>query len=296
MPGLLGPVGGLEKLRCVSRLTSSPVRDTVLDVTPAIGGRAEYAQISAGRPSREWEAGLSSAHPEDMRVLARMERRVRRQRETLVYYSEDAQVENLLDPDAALMELHDPILNPEAHLRGQAWKDLLPGGARVLPDDHLPGIRFDSSGACDGGKWAHLSTIPVPHNVQVTASIYVTSHVGAQARFWVDELDMDNRTIQPVHKAAAPAGAVLTRLSHTFITTPQTVALTFGVSWASAVVAPQLTFTPGPVGWVDGQGCVSAIPMAPATKDVQAAFLAPNDRGRRSAYSWRIREVQGDGD
>lgn len=295
MGALLGPVGGLQELRCASSLDVEPVGPELLSVTGTIGG-GEYAQVSARRRSRVWNVGVGTARPHEMHTLAQMERRVRTHRETLVFYDEAAQVENLLDPDASLMALEDPLLDPAGPLEGRAWARLTPGGARTIPGDGLQGPRFESSGVCSpDGTWAHLSNVPVPHRRVVTASIYLTAYVGQSAYFYVDELGMDNRTIR-VHEASTTVGsggeAVLDRLAHTFTTTDETVALSFGVSRAVTVVAPQLTLTDRPVDWVDGQGCVSAMPVAQPSKQVQAAYMTPHDAGRRSAYSWQIREVQ----
>lgn len=295
MGGLLGPVGGLKELRCASALAVAPDGDDIMSITRVGSGR-EYAQLASTPAARVWDVEVGTARPEDMHELRQLQHYQRRQRTTLVYYSEDAQVENVLEPGASLMALADP---DDGVPQEQAWTGLSPGGARVLPGEHLPGPEFMVSGVGDmNGEWAHLSNIPVPHNTQVTASVYVTAYMGAAARFFVDELDMANRTLD-VWEAATPVATVdnaeqttLVRLTHTFVTRPNTVALTFGVAWANTIVAPQLTLTDRPMPWVEGQGCTSALLMGAPTKQVQLAIAPrPGFNDRRSAYSWRIREM-----
>jgi len=99
----------------------------------------------------------------------------------------------------------------------------------------------------------------------MTASAYVTAFHGFNAFLWVDELAMDGRTLH-VHKAntviADGSNAVdttLQRLSLTFKTSPETVALTFGLARCSAVVAPALTLTPEARPWGVGRGCLAAV-------------------------------------
>jgi len=98
----------------------------------------------------------------------------------------------------------------------------------------------------------------------MTASAYVTAFLGYNGFFWVDELAMDGRTVR-VHKANTviadgtnAADTTLQQLSHTFKTSPETVALTFGFARCSTVVAPALTLTSEPQPWAVGRGCWAA--------------------------------------
>lgn len=285
MGGLLGPVGGLEELRCASSLSEAPASSDVMSITPVGTGR-EYAQLTSAPTARAWDVEAGTARPQEMHPLRQLSRWQRRNRSTLVYYSEAAQVENMLEPGASLMALADP--DDEAP-QPQTWTGMSPGGSRILPDGHLPGPRFLDSGATAiDGRWAHLSNIPVPSGRQVTASIYLTAYAGHTAHFWVDELDLMGQTIQPVRKATTTG--VLQRLAFTFTTQPHTVALTLGVSRAATAVAPQLTLTSGPIDWVEGQGCTSALLMAAPSRQVQLA-IPEVSWGSRSAYSWQIREL-----
>lgn len=291
MGALIGPVGGLQEVRCASSLEIAPVGPEVLSITETVGG-AEFVQVSMRGRSRQWGVDVATARPHEMTSLVQMTRRTRTHQETLVFYSEDAQVENLLDPDASLMGL----AGADGAKPGRTWSGLSQGGARLLPGVHLPGPRFEVSGVTSpDGQWGALSGVPVPHLRTVTASIYVTAFQGQTAHFHVVEVGMDGQPVR-THETSTRVGsdgeAVLDRLAHTFDTTPQTVAVTLAVAGAATVVAPQLTLTDRPVEWADGQGCVSAVLMARPSKRVQAAYMAPNDIGRRSAYSWQVREVQ----
>ena len=282
MGGLLGPVGGLLELKCASSLEVEAADSSVASIVADLDG-GEHVQLRVRRPSRVWQVGVGTARPEDMAALHQLER-VQRGRSLFAYYPEDSQVENMLDPDASLMDV-------------RRWTDVIPGGARVLPDDGLPGPRFEESVATSpDGTWAHLSNIPVPLERTITASIYLTPYVGMAAHFWVDELRMDGSTLR-VYKASTPVATganadetTLRRISHTFTTSPETVAITYGVSRAATVVAPALTLTDAPLPWMVGAGCVSAVLMAPMSKNVQLAIPGVS-WGSRSAHTWTVREI-----
>ena len=220
MGGLLGPVGGLRELKCASSLEVEAADSSVASIVADLDG-GEHVQLRVRRPSRVWQVGVGTARPEDMAALHQLER-VQRGRSLFAYYPEDSQVENMLDPDASLMDV-------------RRWTDVIPGGARVLPGDGLPGPRFEESVATStDGTWAHLSNIPVPHERTITASVHLTPYMGAAAHFWVDELRMDGSTLR-VHKASTPVATganadetTLRRISHSFTTSPETVAITYG--------------------------------------------------------------------
>ena len=251
MGGLIGPRGGLRELRCATELRATPGTG-IISVTRSLSAR-DHVQVSTATPTRMWDVAVDTAVPESMNQLDQMERVSRTQRETLTYYPEHSLLDNMLDPDASLMGMN-------------RWTGAYSAGARVLPGDGLPGPRFESSASTSPtGLWAHLSDVPVPHNVELTASVYVTPYLGQAAHFWVDELRMDGST-HTVHKASTvvadatnAAASTLHRLSHTITTTGETAAITFGVSRASAVVAPALTLTDHVREWGVGRGCMSAL-------------------------------------
>ena len=280
--GFLGPVGGLRELKCASTLEAGAANESVASIVADLDG-GEHVQLRVRRPSRVWQVGVGSARPEDMVALHQLER-VQRGRSLFAYYPEDSQVENMLDPEASLMDV-------------RRWTDVTQGGARVLPGSGLPGPRFEESAATPmDGTWAHLSNIPVPLERTITASIYLTPYVGMAAHFWVDELRMDGSTLR-VYKASTPVATganadetTLRRIAHTFTTSPETVAITFGVSRAATVVAPALTLTDTPLPWMVGAGCVSAVLMAPMSKNVQLAIPGV-PWGSRSAHTWTVREI-----
>lgn len=275
MGGLLGQVGGLEELVCASEVQVGPVTDSVLSIRTALDG-TEYVQLRASRPPRQWQVSVSTATPGQARDLYQLEALARTNRMAFVYYPEDSQVENMLDPESSLMSR-------------RRWTNVMPGGARVPLDDLLPGQRFLASASTrPDGTWAHLSNIPVPRDRTVTCSVRLVPYQGQTAYFHVDELRMDGSTLR-VHEASTDG--VLHRLVHTFQTSHETVALTFGVSRAAGVAHPCLTLTDAPAAeWAVGAGCMSAVLMAPPTKTVQLAI--PNlSWGSRSAHAWTIREI-----
>nr|DAG79874.1 MAG TPA: hypothetical protein [Caudoviricetes sp.] len=282
MGGLLGPVGGLRELKCASSLEVEATDSSVASIVADLDG-GEHVQLRVRRPSRVWQVGVGTARPEDMAALHQLER-VQRGRSLFAYYPEDAQVENMLDPDASLMDV-------------RRWTNVTQGGARVLPGSGLPGPRFEESAATSpDGTWAHLSNIPVPLERTITASIYLTPYVGMAAHFWVDELRMDGSTLR-VYKASTPVATganadetTLRRIAHTFTTSSETAAITFGVSRAATVVAPALTLTNAPLPWMVGAGCVSAVLMAPMSKNVQLAIPGVS-WGSRSGHAWTVREI-----
>ena len=247
--GMLGPVGGLEQVWFTSKESMS--KGSRFVTRTALSGRS-HAQVLP-RQARTWACEIPHDAPQEGHALDQLETWVAHQREPLVWYPADALGTNMLDPGASQMDT-------------EWWEDVESGGARVQPGDGLPGPRFLSSASTSPtGKWAHLSDVPVPHNVELTASVYVTPYLGQVAHFWVDELRMDGST-HTVHKANTvvanatnAAASTLHRLSHTITTTGETAAITFGVSRASAVVAPALTLTDHVREWGIGRGCMSAL-------------------------------------
>ncbi|WP_430754619.1 hypothetical protein [Micrococcus luteus] len=274
MGGLFGPLGGLDELPCATELSDAPVGSLVLSETAALSGRV-YAQSASVMPNREWSVSLGVARPEAAGILYRIASRQVTNARPCVFYSEAALVENILDPAASLMS---PL----------RWTGIIPAGSQVLPS-RSKHPRWLESGACSpGGEWAHLSNIPVPHERTVTVSATVSPYVGRQVHFWVDELRMDGSTVR-VHKTQT--STLERRLSVVIATTPETVALTIGVSGAVIVVDPQVTLTDQPVPWSPGAGCLNAALTTTPSRQVISAHVAPNDWGRRSAYSWVIREM-----
>lgn len=238
--GMLGPVGGLEQVWFTSKEAMSKGPRFV--TRTALSGRS-HAQVLP-RQARTWECEIPYDAPQEGQILDQLEAWVARQRDPLVWYPADALGTNMLDPDASQMDVG-------------WWTNMEQGGARVLPDAGLPGPRFLSSGSTSpSGTWAHMSNIPVPHNTTMTASVYLSAYDTQTAYFWLDELRIDGTTVR-VHKAHTPG--VLQRLSHTITTTPETVALTFGVARAVTVAAPALTLTDHVREWGVGRGCMSAL-------------------------------------
>ena len=269
--GMLGPVGGLEQVWFTSKESMS--KGSRFVTRTALSGRS-HAQVLP-RQARTWACEIPYDAPQEGQILDQLETWVARQREPLVWYPADALGTNMLDPDASQM---DPLW----------WTNVLPGGARVLPGDGLPGPRFLSSvSTSPDGKWAHLSSIPVPHNTTLTASVYLSAYDGQTAYFWLDELGIDGATVR-VHKATTPG--VLQRLSHTITTTPETVAVTFGVSRAVTVTAPALTLTDHVRPWGVGRGCTSAVVDVTARDPLWTA-TSHHIYGAADATSFTIREL-----
>ena len=274
MGALYGPLGGLDELPCATSLADTPRGALVLSDTEALSGRV-WSQSASVMPNREWAVSVGTARPEAAGILDRIASRQITNARPCIFYSEPALVGNMLDPAGSLMS-------------PRRWTNITPAGSQVLPSrsEHP---RWLESGACppDGG-WAHLSNIPVPHERTVTVAVTVSPYVGKQARFWVDELRMDGSTLR-VHKTQTNDAD--RRLVHTFTASGETVALTIGVSGAVIIVDPQVTLTDRLVPWSPGAGCLNACLATVPSREAQAAYIVPNDWGRRSAYSWVIREI-----
>ena len=274
MGALYGPLGGLDELPCATTLADTPRGALVLSDTEALSGRV-WSQSASVMPNREWAVSVGTARPEAAAILDRIASRQITNARPCVFYSEAALVGNVLDPAGSLMSPH-------------RWQNIIPAGSQVLPSrsEHP---RWLESGACppDGG-WAHLSNIPVPEERTVTVAVTVSPYVGMQARVRVDELRMDGSTFQTrgVH-----ANDPEQRLVLTFTTSGETVALNIRVSGAVIVVDPQVTLTDRLVPWSPGAGCLNAYLATVPSRDAQAAYIVSNDWGRRSAYSWVIREI-----
>lgn len=280
MGGLIGPIGGLEELRCASTLSEAPVSDSLLRVSRALDG-TEYGQIASARPNREWQIGVGAAPPETMHLLTQLVRAQRWLMTPFVYYSEAAQVENLLEPDVSMMSR-------------QWWSNITDGGARTLPGVNLPGPRFLGSGSAPSdGRWARLQQVPVPALRTMTVSVYLTPYVGRTAQLWVNEInDAGNEgDVHRVYVKDDPDEAThLVRAVVTFESRADTVSLTLAVKDAVTIVAPAITLTRSALDWVEGQGCMNAVIKAPAAREVRLA-VPDVSWGRVSSYSWSIREV-----
>lgn len=274
MGGLYGPLGGLDELPCATELADTPLGALVLSETAAISGRV-WSQSASVMPNREWAVSVGTARPEAAGILSRIASRQITNARPCIFYSEAAQVENVLDPAGALMSPH-------------RWTNIIPAGSQVKPN-RSKHPRWLESGACppDGGE-ARLPNIPVPEERTVTVAATVSPYVGKQAHFWVDELRMDGSTFQT---REVKTGDPEQRLVHTFTTSGETVALNIRVSGAVIIVDPQVTLTDRLVPWSPGAGCLNAQLTTLPSRQVQSAHITPNDWGRRSAYSWVIREI-----
>ena len=269
--GMLGPLGGLEQVYFTAQEDVS--KGQRFTTRTALSGRS-HAQVKPRQP-RTWACEIPYDAPQEGHIVDQLEEWQARQREALVWYSADALGTNMLDPAASQMDT-------------AWWSNVEQGGAKLLPGDGLPGPRFLSSGSTSpSGTWAHLSNIPVPHNTTVTASVYLSAYEGQTAYFWLDELRIDGTTVR-VHKAHTPG--VLQRLSHTITTTPETVALTFGVARAVTVAAPALTLTDHVRPWGVGRGCTSALVDVTARDPLWTA-TSQHVYGSADATSFTITEL-----
>ncbi|MER7075805.1 hypothetical protein ACF1CM_07135 [Micrococcus luteus] len=274
MGGLLGPAGGLKELRCATSLSIAPTADTVLQVAQGLDFETEWVQLRAGRPARQWAVEVGTAEPDALDHLVELEEWQRLDRALLVYYSEAAQLDNLLDPEASMM-------------RPSRWMGVQRGGSSIEPDATGPVFMHSASGPADGG-WVHLLDVPVPYWRTVTVTMLLSAYEGQAARLVVTEVGIDG--------ADGPSREVSTsgareRVATTFRTSGETVSLRFAVSGAVTIARPQVTLTDGPRDWVPGQGCRHAVLVAPAGEDVQLA-IPDTSSGRRSSYQWAIREVR----
>lgn len=274
MGGLLGPVGGLKELRCATSLASAPVSDSVLQVVQGLDFETEWVQLRSGRPARNWTVNVGSAEPADLARLAELEEWQRLDRTLMVYYSEAAQLDNLLDPEAAFM-------------RPGRWVGVQRGGSSIEPDPTGP--EFMHSASCsDSGAWAYLRNVPVPYGRTVTVSMLLSAYDGQTARLVVTEEAVDGTSIKSRELTTT---GVRERVTMTFRTSGETATLRMAVSRAITIARPQVTLTDGPRDWVPGQGCRSAVIVAPATEAVTLAIPGAS-WGRRSSFDWAIREIR----
>ena len=274
MGALFGPLGGLDELPCASELVESPEGSAVRKTTASLSG-AVRVQFALVLPPRVWQVGVGSRTPSEAAILYRTAQAQHAAARPWVFYSEAAQVQNLLDPEAALMSPH-------------RWTNLAPVGSRVQPyESEHP--RYLASGATPlDGSWSHLSNIPIPHHRTVTVSVTVTARSGQTGHLWIDELRMDGTTREPVRKLSTKGVAV--RLTATFTTSGETVALTLGVARADIVVDPQVTLTDAaPADWMPGGGCLNALIVEPSQTVHLAIPGVP--WGTRSGYGWQVIEV-----
>lgn len=273
MGALFGPLGGLDELPCASELAESPEGSAVVKTTAALSGTVR-AQLSPVLPPRVWQVGVGSRTPGEAAILYRAAQAQHAAGRPWVFYSEAAQVQNVLDPEAALMSPH-------------RWTNLTPVGSRVQPYESAH-PRYLSSGATPlDGSWARVSNIPVPHHRTVTVSVTVTARSGETGHLWIDELRMDGTTLS-VRKLSTKK--VEDRLTATFTTSGETVALTLGVARADIVVDPQITLTDAaPDDWMPGGGCLNALIVEPS-QTVQLAIPGV-PWGARSGYEWQVIEV-----
>lgn len=276
MGGLLGPVGGLEELKCASSLDREPAADTLLEVVRAADG-TEYAHAAPTRANRSWSVSVDTARPEQIERLEQLALLQQAQRRPLVYFPEDALVENMLDPAAA--EVHPA-----------RWVGITTGGARAIPLEHGT-VRFLSSGMSpSNGSWASLAGFPAPFLRTLTVSAVLSAYPGLSAALSVVEHAMDGTEVRE-HLVQTSVDGVLERLHATFETAHETATLTIRVKNANTIAVPQVTATDTVMPWAAGAGCMNAALVGPPSKSVQLAFVIPNDWGRRSAHSWSIREI-----
>ena len=276
MGALLGPLGGLEEIKCATSLSVAPVAETMLSVLRALDG-TEYGQLGKVRRNREWSVEVGTARPEQIERLYQLFHFQQVQSRPFVFFPEDAQVENMLDPNAANL---DPA----------RWVGLTTGGARALPLEHGT-TRFLSSGMTPtNGDWAELAGFPVPYQRTVTVAATVSAYAGRTAEFVVVENGMDGQPILE-HPMSTTEDGVLERLSTTFETAKNTATLTLKIRHANTIATPQVTLTDRPVEWAAGAGCVNAVISSGPSKDVQLAFDIAHDWGRRSGHGWTIREM-----
>jgi hypothetical protein len=274
MGALLGPRGGLEELPCATSLSSAPVSGIIRSETAAIDGTTTV-DIAPTLPLCTWDVGVGAVHPDHAGVLQQLTAWQVADARPWAFYSEAAQVENMLDPAASMM---DPA----------RWSKSIPGGPTLLPNPEGSERFLRTISTPADGTWVHLSDVPVPHEVTLTVSVVLSSYTGMTGYFYVDELAMDGRTIR-VHEATTPG--VLERVSHTFETTAQTVAISFRLSVCATVAGAQLTLTDRHVGrWAPGLGAMNTI-LAQVSRSELMAVITPNDWGRRSAQQWQVREI-----
>lgn len=270
MGGLLGPVGGLERLKGSSQLSISA--ETRYTFRTTLGGARKAYRGPTQR--RVWEASVSTAKPEQWQMLSQLEAGLTPG--TLVWYDELSQVTNILPPDFS-------IGSPDY------WDGANQAGSRSGAYTH-DGLRFLRSVQGQPGQWVTANTeIPIPYGHPVVVSAYVTGHSGGTAVLEIQELDPEG-VVVALHQSEGGTDDVLVRHVLSFESSERTVAIRMRARNVLTLALPAITFTKEPVPWAVGRGCLNAV-VEVQEENVQAAYETPADYARRSSYSFTVTEL-----
>jgi hypothetical protein len=270
MGALLGPVGGLVRLKGSSSLKAASDSPSAFR-TSITGRRTEQVGQRSGRV---WDASVNTAKPEEFHVLQQLAMGLLPG--PFAWYDEMALVTNMLTPQVSTC---DPAHWIGGSLGGASHQSL-PAG--------VPRFMRSLVGAPD--VWTAMAVpLPVPHSQHLVASAYVSAFSGSTARLKVRELDPEGAVVKE-HNGTTATGAVLERVVVPLATSVRTVAVQITVLSALTIAAPAVTFTREALPWATGRGCLTASVWLPE-EEIQMAVETDTDWGRRASYSMVVTEL-----
>lgn len=263
----LGLPGSLIEIPGVSALSHTPERLTSRRVT--LGGRRVTQE--AAREHRTWEVQLRpGSRPADVAPLAAIAAG-EWGRGPFVFVSEWAQVTNVLNPRASMLEGADPARFSY-------------GGPLILADGEVAGRHLILVGDEDVALPDRVTVAP---GASMSVGLYTTGGLYLGVRWLTADgtqiyitgteyIEPTTAAHRVTHTGEAPAGAAWAEI-------------TLRQPTAGAIVArPSLTWTPQPVPWYPGQG-VDTVTLEGLTTEVGAAWSGVG--GQRAGYSFTVVEV-----
>lgn len=279
MGGFFGPIGGLIHVPFTSSESEEPGPRSAY--RKALSGRITEQRGPRGR--RKWDCSIDTSRPEDHQMLDQIEADLFGLGPH-VWYSAMSRVTNILTPSQSMF-------------REGTWAGGAQGGAGTASDD-TPYARSYTSGLAE--QMGLGSLVPIPGDVPVTASIYISTHPASPAMLYVDEVDPEGRleggVIQPsralvdTHQASVAANQHAQRVAITFTPSVRTVALRIRVVGALMLTMPAVSFTFRPMDWSAGRGCLSAS-INLGSSDPRLAFESEDGWGRRESRTFTIHEL-----
>lgn len=264
----LGPLHALVRVRSMSGL-----RETTTDpasFTTGLSG-ARRARV-APRMMREWAGETKLSDPHSLATLEEMVWRRRGQALWLV--TEPASVQNVLPPPSVSLDRVREALVPDGY-DPPSGTDLSVGGTA----DTLDGETATSVVVVDGSGEVPGPVVPVVPG-PVTASVYLPAG-GSLELVWVDPAGVESSAGSATVTEDGGRAVVST-------TTEVQSAARLIVSGSGWFTRDQLTYTPGPVPYVVGQGA-SKVHLGGLTRDLVAAD--PDGTRNLVGVAYRLREV-----
>lgn len=265
MTTFLGPIGSLIPVKCASTLTSSGGREVTF--TRTLGKQKAFlGQVRA----REWNVDIGLAKPSELSGLRWL---ADYSTGSLVWYSPDAVVGNILPPGQAVMEpgthqgLDGPLVEvePGLHLKS------------VFSDsfDH-PGIQRGASG---------YDPAPVPVGALVTCSVWMRGNtLGGRQMLRVQWHDLDGGTLGSVDTDFVVPSGWARRL--VTVEVPPGAAQVRMMPYATQVAGPTITLTDKVMPYAPGQGAKRVV-----AHDLARAVIRATEGQQYQSLSFTVSEV-----